>query len=311
MLERLGELYLPFVGWTVFGLVLLRSIPEAIPRAMAQGLYWVGVPLQVLAFTLRAELSDRLGWVPLIVLLALGFGWLLAELCWQFAGGKLGDEAKGSFLLSALVGNTGFVGLALTPYLLQQSYLGWVVLYSLAHNVLVSYGFGVGIVSYYGQRTVQKRWWEHLQAILATPAIWAFVVGWLWKYSQWHLAPATVDMLGQWADYVPPVAFVLVGIRLQWGERFPCQSVLWGAGLAAGIKVVLMPLFIGGVLKLSGLPADAVLAMVLQAGMPTALAGMILAEAYDLAQKQLIAIVIAFSSVGVLFTIPLWLWLFG
>jgi len=308
MLERLGELYVPFVGWTVLGLLLLRSIPEAIPRVMAQGLYWVGVPLQVLAFTLKADLSDRLCWIPLIVLLALGIGLLLVRLCWYFVPDQ---DQRGSFLLSAVVGNTGFVGLALTPYLLEPSYLGWVVLYSLTHNVLVSYGVGVAIANYYGQRTVQKRWWDHLRAIMATPAIWAFALGLVWKYSQWHLAPNTEHTIEQWADYVPPIAFVLVGIRLQLKEKLPCTAVLWSAGLAAAIKVMLMPLFIGIILKLSGLPAGAVLAMVFQAGMPTALAGIILAEAYELPHKQIIALAIAFSSVGVLCTIPLWLWLFG
>ncbi len=307
MLERLAELYLPFVGWTVCGLLLLRSIPEVIPRSMAQGLYWVGVPLQVLAFTLKAELGDGVGWIPLIVLLALGCGWLAAEVGWRFP--EPVPEHKGSFLLSALIGNTGFVGLALTPYLLQPSYLGWVVLYSLTHNVLVSYGVGVAIANQYGQRTLQKRWWDHLQAIVLTPAIWAFVLGLLWKASHW--TPAGAELLERWADYVPPVAFVLVGIRLQLRERLPPKTVLWQAGVAAAIKVVWMPLCVGAVLKFSGLPTDAVLGMVFQAGMPTALAGIILAEAYDLPQKQLIAMAIAFSSVAVLFTIPLWLWLFG
>lgn len=305
MLERLGELYLPFIGWTLVGLLLLRKLPTNFPKVLAQGLYWVGVPLQVLAFTLRADFTGLLGWVPIIVTLSLVVAWLVS---WSLLR-WLPPEQHGTFLLASTIGNTGFVGLAITPYLLEEKYLAWVVIYSLVHNVIGSYGLGVAIASCYGSKNQVKNLGEHLKAILLTPAIWAFGVGWVWKASHWNMAgQMDIEFL---ADLVPPVALVLVGIRLQLKDAENIRTSLLASVLAAVIKVVALPAVVGMALHFSGLPKDAVLGMVLQAGMPTAVAGVILAETYGVTGSQVVALAIAFSSIGVLFTIPLWLWLFG
>jgi predicted permease len=110
---------------------------------------------------------------------------------------------------------------------------------------------------------------------------------------------------------VSPIALILVGIRLQ-SQSSESFWASWKPSLVAAlIKVVGLPLSMGLLLKLFVLPKGAVLGMVLQGGMPTALAGIILAETYELPQAQIIALTIAFSSVGMLLTIPVWLWLFG
>jgi len=76
------------------------------------------------------------------------------------------------------------------------------------------------------------------------------------------------------------------------------------------IKVVALPLITGCLLGLAGLSGDSRLALVLQAGMPTALGGLILAEEYDL-DRNLIASSIVLTTLGLFLTIPLWLLLFG
>lgn len=311
MLEQLGELYVPFVGWTLLGLLFLRKLPASIPHLMIKGLYWVGVPIQVLAFTLRADLQGRLGWVPVIVVLSLLIAWLMAQLACRLL--SLSPDQRGSFLLSATIGNTGFVGLALTPYLLAPAYLAWVVLYSLTHNVIGSYGFGVAIASSYGQSEQRKSLWDHGREILLTPAIWAFVAGAVWKYSHWDQGWGAIlnANLQTVADWIPPIAFVLVGIRLQLQDTENLKVSLPAGLWAAGIKIVALPLCLGLLLSFANLPKDAVLGMVLESGMPTAVAGMILADTYSVPQSQIIPLSIAFSSVGLLFTIPVWLWCFG
>ena len=66
----------------------------------------------------------------------------------------------------------------------------------------------------------------------------------------------------------------------------------------------------GGLAIAADLPAEARLALVLMSGMPTAFAGLILAEEYDL-DRELTASSVALSTGALLITIPLWLTLFG
>jgi len=71
-----------------------------------------------------------------------------------------------------------------------------------------------------------------------------------------------------------------------------------------------MPLLVGILTPFAGIGADARLALVLMAGMPTAFAGLILAEEYEL-DRELIASSIVLTTGILLLTIPLWLVLFG
>ena len=306
MLETLTEIYLPLIGWTLAGLLLLRSVPASIPKLMGRSLYWVGVPLQVLAFMQRSDLTKAVGLVPGVVsatlLGGLGLAWLF---CW-----RLPRDQRGGFLLSATMGNTGFVGLAIAPYLLTDEYLGWAVLFSIANNVLGSYGLGVAIASFYGAHDKQVSWLTHIKSVLTTPVLWAFSFGLWLQFQQIELAPDLAQPLSDGlqiaAKGVAPVALLLVGIRL---KQAYCRSALITALPAVLIKLILMPLAVGLAMTVLNIPEIPRLAIVLQAGMPTGLACIIVAEEYNVSEDSIV-MSIALSSVGVLATIPLWLWLF-
>jgi predicted permease len=301
-LNQLAGIYAPLISWTVAGLVFLRFVPDLVPRIMGRSLYWVGVPLQILAFTLRTELDRSLWLVPVVVILALIVSIALAwGLSWQ-----LSSEEKGSFLIASAIGNTGFVGLAIAPALISDPYLGWVVLFAVAHNIIGSYGFGVAIASIYGQRDDCQTWSGHLRSIIKTPTIWAFALGMYLQINQIEVIKPIYDGLQLEAQLVIPIALILIGIRFR-------QIKHWQGAIkslpAVAIKLVLLPLLVGLGATLLGLTGMPRLALVLMSGMPTAFAGAILAEEYKF-NPNLLVMSITISSVGILFTIPLWLWLF-
>lgn len=295
-------IYLPLVAWVCLGLVLSNKLPHLIPRLIGRSLYWIGVPLQVLAFMQRSAIDITLGIVPLIVVLSLAIGLMIALLwCRNFERAERGD-----FLLAALIGNTGFVGLAITPSLIDSHYLGWVVLFSLSHNIIGSYGLGVAIASYYGDHNVQVSWLTHVRNVITTPALWAFGLGLYLQLQHVQLTPWAADILKASISIVVPLALLLVGIRL---KNIKNWQSLGHSIPATAIKLVLLPVVVGIGMGMVGITGNPRLAMVLQAGMPTALAGVILAEEYNLSENTII-LSIALSSIGVLITIPLWLWLF-
>jgi len=302
VIAQLAEIYLPLVGWVLVGLIFLRSVPDFVPRLIGRSLYWVGVPLQVLAFMQRSEININLWIVPLIVAMSLvvgtGVAWLLCR--------NLPKSEKGDFLLAAILGNTGFVGLAITPNLVENSYLSWVVLFSLAHNIIGSYGLGVAIASYYGEHDIEVNWTTHFKSVVTTPALWAFGLGLYLQINQIELSGLVSDYLQRSIQIVVPMALLLVGIRLKSIKNWQNLSQ---ALPATAVKLLFLPLAVGVGMGIVGITGSPQLAMVLQAGMPTALAGVILAEEYNL-RKETILLSIALSSIGVLLSIPLWLWLF-
>jgi len=320
MTETLLHAYAPLLFWTGLGLLLFRFTPEGLPRLLGRTLYWVGVPIEVFTLAHRTDFSGLIWMAPASTAIALVLGGTLAWSTLQglyrlplpagFEVNALQDlrqrDHQGSFVLCSILGNTGFVGLAIAPALISESHLGWAVFYAVTQNVFGSYGLGVLLASYFGRSAEQDApGWVQLQEILRVPSLWAFGLGFLSR--NWVL-PNSIEAGLQTAIWIVIAsAFLLIGMRL-------CQlqglhSLQLGV-VPTLLKVLVVPLVIGlGAMGL-GLPAEPRLALVLMAGMPTAFANLILAEEYNL-NRDLIASSIALSTLAILPLIPLWVALFG
>ncbi|PSB25066.1 AEC family transporter [Stenomitos frigidus] len=342
MADTLFDAYLPLVLWTGLGLITFRFIPQAFPRFLGRALYWVGVPWQILALARQTDYAQNIGLAPVVTIAGLILGLLLAWLSLQAyqrwlarlvhaplplpethglpnavtidslaatlpaegATVGLSRSQRGSFILAATIGNTGFIGLGLVPALISQPYLGWAVFYSVTHNIVGTYGVGVFLASYYGRSQLQNHWSVQLRDVLSVPSLWAFAIGSLTRSVP--LPDAIEQGLQASLWFVIPGAFLLMGMRLSQLQGWHSLQL---AILPTLLKMLVLPLAIGLGTTLLGLSGDARLALVLMAGMPSAFAGLILAEEYEL-DRELIASSIALSTIVLLFTIPLWLLLF-
>ncbi len=334
--------------WTGIGLILFQFLPDSLPKRFGRLLYWVGVPLQVLALAHSSDFANAPWLPPLIVILVLILGLFTSVLCLrglkqarsscleaQRPQAMLAAEAaalicpqtstarissqligvfssawpqhrpsRGSFILSSMLGNTIFIGLAVIPSLVNQAYLGWIILYGVAHYLLGSYGVGVFLASYFGRNRQDHHWSTQIRDVLMVPALWAFAIGLM---SQSINYPDIIDGGLQFARWTGvPAVFVLLGMQL---GKFRGVQGLKTAFVPATIKMLVLPMVAGLGLTLCGLHGDARLTLVLMAGMPTNSANLILAEEYNL-DRQLAAGSIVLSTIGLPLLLPLWVTLF-
>lgn len=322
MTETLLHAYAPLLFWAGLGLFLFQFTPEEFPRLLGRTLYWVGVPVEVFTLAHRTDFSGLIWMAPastgIALLLGLGLAWStlrglrylpLSESAGLVSFGLKGlgeRDHQGSFVLCSMLGNTGFVGLAIAPALISESHLGWAVFYAVTQNVFGTYGLGVLLASYFGRSTESNALgWAQLQDILQVPSLWAFGLGVLSR--SWVL-PVSLEAGLQTAIWIVIAsAFLLIGMRLR--QLQGLHSLQLGV-VPTLLKVLVLPLVIGlGAMGL-GLPAEPRLALVLMAGMPSAFANLILAEEYNL-NRDLIASSIALSTLAILPLIPLWIALFG
>lgn len=318
--DSLFQAYAPLLIWTGLGAVLFRFIPGAFPRFLGRSLYWVGVPMQIFTLSRQSDWSREVGLSPAIALGALLGGVLVAWLVLQWrrrrvnpasAEGEEGSESpwqnaarRGSFLLSAIIGNTGFVGLAVVPAFIPEDDLSWVVFYSITNNVVGTYGIGVFLASVYGRSQGKQNWLIQVRDVLTVPSLWAFVLG-----SLTHSLPLPQGVergLDLSLLLVIPSALLLMGIRLRQIEGYRGLQLAIAPTL---LKVVVIPLLVGLATLALGLAPNPRLAIVLMSGMPSAFAGLILAEEYEL-DRELIASGILLSTLLLFITIPIWLILF-
>jgi hypothetical protein len=336
--------------WTSLGIlpVRLQLIPRNLPRLLGRSLYWIGVPLQILVLARRSDFSQTVWFPPLItltvLLTGLGLALLILGALKQLTSARLTKKKivpaslalnlktlervvpqhrsdQGSFVLASMLGNTGFIGIAIAPTLVSQSYWSWIVLYGVTHNLLGSYGLGVVLASYFGRSPKgdaaapatgdrselfpNNRWWIHLRDLLSVPSLWAFLLGWLSRDASF---PSIVESAIQAGVHlVVPGAFLLIGMQL---GKLQGIKGLQTAIIPSALKMLILPGLVGLSLTLLGIGGDGRLALVLMSGMPTAFANVILAEEYNL-DRQIAASSILLSTVSLPLIIPLWLALFS
>jgi malate permease and related proteins len=212
--------------------------------------------------------------------------------------------AQGSFVLASVLGNTGFIGLAIAPPLVHPAYLGWIVIYGIVHNVMGSYGLGVLVAHHFGTSFKQPSIINQFLVILSVPTLWAFFIGCFSQPIQF--SHFTEKILQSSSSLVVPGAFLLIGMQLM---KLRSTQGIQLAFLPSMIKMLILPGLAGIGLTLMGVHGDARLALVLMSGMPTAFANLILAEEYNL-DRQIAAGSILISTIGLPLLIPVWLSIF-
>jgi malate permease and related proteins len=313
MTDALFHAYGTLFVWIALGLALCRVLPAQGPRLLGRGLFWVGMPIEIFTLARHTDFS-RLVWLaPTATLctLLLGFGMALSllGLSQRWPQDWLGldsDPRKGSFVLSSMLGNTGFVGLAIAASVLSPENLGLAAFFTVMHNAMGLYGLGVLVADHFGQREdgdgSSRPWWTSLLAIVKVPSLWAFFVG--AATQSIALSDATETTLSQSIWIVIPCGFLLMGMRLSQIKSW--RSLACGL-VPAGVKVVLMPTIVALlVTPFLGIVGEPRLALVLMAGTPTALTALVLAEEYNL-DRELIASSIALSMLALIPLVPLWL----
>lgn len=309
------------IFWTVLGGILFKFhfFTSKLPKLIGRSLYWVGFPVQIFALAHNSNFTKAI-WVPpltTIQVLLLGLGlaslslYYLKPLVYYLLNNKISDKfcptnrsSQGSFILASMLGNTGYVGLAIAPAFVSKSYLAWIVLYGVAHNLFGSYGLGVFLASYFGRSGEGRHWWIVLRDLISVPSLWAFAIGW---YSRNIQFPEFIESgLYTCVSFVIPSAFLLIGMQLCQFQRTSLQSAL----IPTTLKMIVLPGIAGLTLTILGFSHDARLAMVLMSGMPSAFVNVILAEEYNL-DRQLATSSILLSTLMLPLMIPFWLALFG
>ncbi|MBD2441286.1 AEC family transporter [Nostoc sp. FACHB-110] len=323
MIESLIHAYTPFLIWVGIGLLVSRFTPDKLLKWLGNGLYWLGVPLQLFVLARHTDLSHG-ALIPGIAVGVLLLSLVLALCFWQslqwfqsqkqqlsLANSDLSIDipsmraSLGSFILATILGNTGFVGLTLTQVLTSPQNNDWAVLFSVTNNVVGTYGIAVLIASYFGKSHTENHWWIQLRDLVTVPSLWTFVLGLSTQFIQ---LPTIVEgVLEQAVWVVIAFALLLVGLRLGTITGWKSLKIAY---IASVLKVFIVPILVGLGATFLGVTGEQRLILVLMSGTPTGLSVLILAEVYDL-DRNLLASCIALTFIGLFIALPFWLILFG
>lgn len=301
LIISLANLYVKLGGGVLLGVILGRILPKIWLANLGKFLFWVGVPISIIAFLRGSDLSSSIWVAPAAAWAAILLGATLARV-W-IALENLSQPTQGSFILAAMVGNTGYMGYPVTLALLGEKYFAWALFYDTMGTLLGAYGLGVMIAARFGMGV--KNHWQLALTMLQNPSLWCFGFGILIRDIPLPYFLDNVLKGFGWA--IIWLALILMGMRLSQLSSWHC---LKQASISQVIKMLVVPLILGSVLSLLGLTGWQRLILVLQTAMPPAFATLVIAEAYNL-DRDLTVTAIAVGSFALLLTLPMWLWLFG
>jgi len=288
-----------------------QPLYQWVPTCLGQFLFYIGVPLSIFAFLRQADLSGAVVLSPLVAWGAMLLG-LWCSRCWLAPYRQSWPlPSQGSFSLAAMLGNTGYIGYPVVLLLPQlgPDYFGWALFYDVLGTLFGAYALGVVLAAHFGRgsrnRSHHRTWRQNLGEIGRNPTLMAFGIGLTLRPVP--LPDGVEAGLQGLAWLMVMVSLVLMGMRLQ---QLSSWLPLKPAAVAVVIKMLLVPMVVGLGLTVFGVTGPVRLVMVLQAGMPSALATLVLAETYGL-DRALTVTCVGLGSICLMATLPLWLWGFA
>ena len=305
-MNNLLVLYFRLIVLVLVGFTLGRKFPAVISTYLAKILFWVGVPISIVAFLRKAELSQEVWIAPIIAYLAVLLGGILVFIALKattyFHQINLQQSTLGSFILTSIVGNTGYLGFPVTLSLVGDSYFAWALFYDLLGTFFIAYGLGVLVGARFSggiQGNLQV-----IKAILINPALWSFGFGLVFR--ELVIPDLFAVSLDIFAIVAISLSLILIGMRLSQLNSLDNLPLVTTSLI---IKMLLIPLILGSVLPFFGITGKAAKVIVLQMAMPPAFATLVISETFNLDPNLCVSALILGSTL-LLVTLPMWLWLF-
>jgi len=330
-------LYVRLIGWTLLGYILGKLLPKVYTTYLGKALLFVGVPIGIVSFLRQADLSGWIviapttAWVAIFVGAGLAWIWIdlgvsderfralsrgitSREKTVETASGTtttLEQESawsgptQGSFLLAMTLGNTAFMGYPVSLALVGPQYFAWSLFYDLIGSTIAAYSVGIALASRFGSTAGNQPKPNPFISMAKTPALWSLPVGVGMRFIS--LPTVVVSGMSTIAWTTVTLSLVMIGMQL---SQLRTLKNIKKALTCLSIKMLLTPLVVGTGLMFFGVTGEPRLAMVLQMAMPPAFSTLVIAQAYNL-DRDLTVTTLAFGVVLLLFTIPIWLWLFS
>ena len=131
-----------------------RALHRIVPGYLGQFLFFIGVPIGVVNFIRKANLSGTIWLSPVVAWFSILLGILCAWLWLRNVRETWPITSQGSFTLVTMVGNTGYLGFPVILLLPQlgPDYFGWAVLYDVLGTFFGAYGLGVILAAQWNRK---------------------------------------------------------------------------------------------------------------------------------------------------------------
>ena len=282
----------------IFGFFIGERKPK-LSQTIALPLIKYGIPLSVMGLLLKEGIDLDLIKTALIAFFSIGFLMVLINYFSIFK--KILPNY--SLQLAGLIGNTSFLGIPIALALLPTNTINFTIGFDLG-TTLFAWIFGPFFLQNKANSNTNLNFKELIKAILNSPASRG-IIGVLIAYLV-GLENILGDYLWIPARLVIVLAIVIVGTRLGiiTNSKTKFFNLKKGIKYSIILKLCILPLIIFIVSKILGFNLNETSAVVLQAGTPSAVSTILMAEAYKTNQKIASTILFTTTLISII-TIPI------
>jgi len=282
----------------IFGFFLGKKNPK-ISEYIARPLIRFGIPLSVMGLLLKEGIDINLIKSAFLAFSIIGFLILLINICPIFKK-RLPNY---TLQLAGLIGNTSFLGIPIAMALLPSKTINFTIGFDLG-TTLFAWIFGPFFLKEKSLDNNIPHIKGLLNALINSPASRG-IIGVLLAYI-FQMDEVLGNFLWIPARIVIALAIIIVGTRLglitnQKGKFFDLDEEIKFSIL---LKLFILPFIIFLVSKLLDFDFNQSAAVILQAGTPTAISTILMAEAYRIKQKIASKILFTTTLISIV-TIPL------
>lgn len=262
-------------------------------RPLARTMLYFFTPALVFSQTYHAKLSSEYASIAIFslvmtIVMAL-IGWLLVRLL------RFDQLTASAFMLGVLFVNAGNYGLPLVLFAFGEAGLVRAAFYFTMSAISVQ-TLGV-FVAARGKANVRSA----LLNTLKLPLVYAVTLGLLFNLAQVEMPAPLTKAIDLAAGAAVPTMLVILGIELARAKIENDRAII---GLAAVVKLIVVPLLAFPLAALMGLEGITRAVCIIEASMPTAVMATIVAVEFDARPKLVTGIVFA-STLGSVVTLTI------
>ena len=304
------------LGWVAGKLRWLGDKDPA--RTLSNAAFYIFIPALLFRTTARVEF-DKLPWATLAAFFVPVMAVLIAVYAWQRWWNRkrrLPVAAPSVRAITATFGNTVQVGIPMATALFGEAGLSihitiislhaltlLTVLTALVELDLARESRSLGHSNTHLLQTLGRT----ARNTLIHPVVLPVVAGLIWNATGISLPVFADEILQTLSQAVVPLCLVLIGMSLAYyGVRGALKSAL----VLSVLKLLVVPALVFGMAFAMGLTGLALAVVVMAAAMPIGANALIFSQRYEALEAEVTAACV-FSTVGFVFTAPLWLSVLG
>ncbi len=298
------RLFIEVLPLLLFG-YLIGHFNRGVSSQIVSSLVNYGIPLSISGLLLKSGLDRRL-FESLVIAMFTVVALIIVIRIIPSLKSRIGSR---SLLLGSVFGNSGYFGIPVSLALLPTDALSFSIGYDLGATLLI---WSLGPVLLAKSSDIYKdpvAWKNLLDVFRTSPAIKGLIGALLLKITPW--SEQLTSLLWIPSKIVIVCALLIVGMRLSslnYFNGFDNKNLFLVIQPCLVLKLFILPSFmllISTIFSFSSLMAKA---LILQAGAPTAISVLLLAEANGI-EVQESTLLVAISTLAAFITIPTWYFL--